>query len=316
MSVGELDVGSIIRTSKEGHQFRMDPVCCPTCGPVGEEAVGTRGGRFHRYGLGIETTIVRCLGCGLLYPNPFPHPLDAQSLYADPAKYFASHDTEARVDAFREIARGILERIDGEPSLLDVGAGRGEMVKAALAEGIEDIVALEPSDAVRDEAVHVHGVALTPQTIEEYADDTDRRFAAITLNAVLEHVPNPASMIAACSRLLRPRGLLYLDIPNEENLVARVVGGINRLRGSAGVISLAPTFPPFHVWGFSPRSVRVLLESYGFGIESIRVEAHFRVPAKGSLADRLKARAVMAIQPIANATGTAHNMFIWARRDG
>lgn len=306
----------VIRTSKEGHQFRMEPVCCPTCGPVGEEAVGTRGGRFHRYNLGIETPIVRCLQCGLLYPNPFPHPLDGQALYADPAKYFESHDTEARVEAFRVVARGIRDRVEGPPSLLDVGAGRGEMVRAALAEGIEDVVALEPSDAVRDEAVLVHGVELVPRTIEAYADAAGREFTAITLNAVLEHVPDPASMIAACRRLLRPDGVLYLDIPNEENLVARVVGALNWARGSSAIIALAPTFPPFHVWGFSPPSIRALLARHGFRIEELKVEAHFRVPARGSLADQLKARAIQSLQPIANATGTAHNMFIWARRGG
>ena len=88
----------------------------------------------------------------------------------------------------------------------------------------------------------------------------------------------------------------------------------NRLRGSQSVLQLSPTFPPYHVFGFTQRSIRFLLEKHGFEILSLRVAAWFRVSSDGSLKGRARAFAAMSIQPIANLTRTAHNMFIFARR--
>lgn len=299
----------------QGHRFLLKDVSCPTCKDSREIEVGWRGGRYHRYGLGVESRIVRCDRCRLLYPNPFPEPLDSQRLYADPDKYFAAHDTSERVAAFRSVAREICRRQPGRtPSLLDVGAGRGEMVQAARAEGMRDVVALEPSVAVRDSAETIHGVDALPFTIEEYAEQADRTFDAVTLNAVLEHVPDPDSMMATAAKLLHPGAILYLDIPNEDHLLARFAKLVNRARRSPAVLHLAPTFPPYHVWGFSPVSITRLLEKHGFQISELKVFAEFRVPRRSGLLDKAKAAVAQALQPVANATGTAHNMFIWARK--
>ena len=299
---------------REGNEFVLDTIVCPVCGPSTERTIGLRGGAHHWQNRGVETRIVECTSCGLLYANPYPTPTDFQRLYADPEKYFESHDLEGRRRKFRRVSRQILAHCQKRsPSLLDVGSGRGEMLLAARDVGFEEVIGLEPSIANREFAAE-HGVELIPKMIEEFADETDRVFDAVTLNAILEHVPNPDSMIEACGRLVAPGGVLYIDVPNEANLLVMVGNRLNRLRGSRTVLQLSPTFPPYHVFGFTERSIRHLLEKHGFEIMSIRVSAWLRVRSNGSLKGRARALAAMSIQPMANLTRTAHNMFIFARR--
>ena len=43
-------------------------------------------------------------------------------------------------------------------------------------------------------------------TVEDYADAHPDAFDVVTCMEMLEHVPEPASTIAACARLVRPAG--------------------------------------------------------------------------------------------------------------
>lgn len=50
--------------------------------------------------MGVETRIVRCGRCALIFPDLFPFPVDAQRLYGDPDKYFAHHDETEKIAAY------------------------------------------------------------------------------------------------------------------------------------------------------------------------------------------------------------------------
>jgi SAM-dependent methyltransferase len=304
-----------IEYDSDGHGFRCRPIACPTCGVDDGRFVGMRGGKYHRYGLGIANRIVRCRRCGLRYANPFPYPVDSQELYGDPEKYFAHQDTSERVGGGQALVREFrthLRRPLG--SLLDVGSGRGEILQAARLEGVERVTGLELSDAMVKHAEQHYGVSVKRQTVEEYAATAPSRFDAVVLSAVLEHVHDPDSMIAAVKKLTVPGSFLYLDIPNETNLLAFVGNSLNKLRGSEAVYNLAPTFPPYHVFGFDPRSLRALLAKHSFQTKKIRIRAQPRIPSSKQLSDRVKALAGMQLMKVANLTRTASNMFVWAER--
>ena len=65
------------------------------------------------------------------------------------------------------------------------------------------------------------------------------------------------------SQILKPGGLLYLDVPNEQGLYFSVGNAYNKLRGRDWCVNLAPTFSPFHVSGFGPKSLKALLAKHG-----------------------------------------------------
>jgi SAM-dependent methyltransferase len=306
-----------IRTDAEGHEFELRPVACPICRVDAARFIGYRGGKYHRYGSGIVTRIVRCRRCGLVYVNPFPFPRHPNRLYGDPAKYFERHDEDAKVTRYGRLIREARSRLpDGLSSILDVGSGRGELLAAASRQGVLDTVGLEFSDEMIRHARERHGVVVVASTIERYAASTDRTFDLVVLNAVLEHVYDPDAMVESAARLTRPGGLLYIDVPQDPNLVTFVGNCFNRLRGSRAVFNLSPTWPPYHVFGFTRRSIATLLEKHAFAIDSLKVFGGLGVPHRPDFKDRARALAARQIGRVANATGTASNMFIWARRRG
>lgn len=304
-----------IVTSSSGDRFALRPIDCPTCGASPKRVLGRRGGPSQRYGLGVETQIVQCGGCSLVFPDPFPFPLDPARLYADPDKYFAAHDEAAKVQAYRGLIREISARTEtARPSILDVGSGRAELLQAARLEGSTDVVGLEFAPDMIEYARARHGLVVLAKTIEEYAREADRAFDAIVLNAVLEHVYDPDSMVASAARLTRPGAAVYIDVPREPNLMTVVGNAWNRWRGSRAVFNLQPTWPPYHVFGFNERALDRLLSKHGFEVTSLRIRSAPRVPAGGAWRDRVQAFAATQINRVANWTGTASNMFVWARK--
>ena len=305
--------GAIAKDS-EGHVFELRPWLCPICGPAKQKTLGQRGGRFQRYGRGVPTSVVQCLSCGLIFPNPFPIPADPQELYGHPDEYFSGPNERSDLTAYRELVAEVRRRTGrSDPSILDIGSGRGELLAAALGVGLRDVVGIELSQAFAAAARLRFGVTVHAMTIEEYAAVAGRKFDCIVINGVLEHVYDPDLMIACAAKLTEPGGVLFLDVPNEPNLLTRVGNLFNRVRGNGGVYNLTPTWPPYHVYAFNPRSINRLLKKHGYRIESLQIYASIGVTAKSDVADRLAAFVATQLNRVANWTGTAEDMKVWAR---
>lgn len=303
------------KRDRHGNAFNLRPISCPTCGPVGETFMGFRGGSHQRNGEGVETRIVACKGCGLIYPNPFPFPESPQTIYGDPVEYFRDHVLDAKIEYYRGLSKEISQRCAiSDPLMLDVGAGRGDFMQAAKLEGFTKVDGLELSEATVAFAKKEFGLDILPLTIEEYAKQTDKKYDAIVLNAVLEHVHNPDSFMAAVSKLATQAAVVYLDIPNEPSLLTTVANTVNRLRGRRSVMNLQPTWEPYHVFGFNRRALGALLAKHGFELETVRVYAGIQHLPRAGLVSTVKAIGVEQLMRLANATGTASNMYVWARR--
>jgi 2-polyprenyl-6-hydroxyphenyl methylase/3-demethylubiquinone-9 3-methyltransferase len=102
--------------------------------------------------------------------------------------------------------------------VLDVGCGGGLLSEALAGEGAR-VTAIDLAPDLLKIA-RLHGLEsgvrvdyrLTP--VEALADERPASFDAITCMEMLEHVPDPASVIGACARLLKPGGTLVLSTLN------------------------------------------------------------------------------------------------------
>lgn len=293
----------------------MRPRPCPTCGIEATKTLGWRGGEHHRYGMGVATRIVQCGQCSLIFPNPFPVPKKPTELYGDPAKYFANADEDGKTQRFRKHIREACEKVGMKtPSLLDVGSGRGEMLRAAKLEGLERVVGLELSTSMIDHVRDKYGITVIPKILEDYAASETQPFDVVMLAAILEHVYDPSSMIAAAAKLTRPGSVLYIDVPCEPSLVTMVGNAINKLRRKPAVFNLSPTWPPYHVFGFNPKALETLLRKHGFKLEQLDIWADPHIPSQPNLKDRVMAAVGTQVNKLANVLKKSSNMSGWARR--
>ncbi|GAB2657210.1 bifunctional 2-polyprenyl-6-hydroxyphenol methylase/3-demethylubiquinol 3-O-methyltransferase UbiG [Arenimonas aestuarii] len=102
--------------------------------------------------------------------------------------------------------------------VLDVGCGGGLLSEAMAASGAR-VTALDLSPELIEVArLHLLESGLDVdyrlQSVESLADQAPGSFDAVTCMEMLEHVPDPGSVLRACARLLKPGGVLLLSTLN------------------------------------------------------------------------------------------------------
>ena len=114
--------------------------------------------------------------------------------------------------------------------VLDVGCGGGILSEALAAAGA-DVVGIDLAPRVLDVArLHLHEsrqqVDYREISVEALAQASSGSFDAIACMELLEHVPDPGSVVAACAALLKPGGRLFLSTLNRTPLAfgAAIVG--------------------------------------------------------------------------------------------
>lgn len=102
--------------------------------------------------------------------------------------------------------------------LLDVGCGAGLLSEALAREGAQ-VTALDLAPELVDVArLHLleSGLAVDYrlQSVESLAVEQPASFDGITCMEMLEHVPDPGAVVAACAALLKPGGQLFVSTLN------------------------------------------------------------------------------------------------------
>lgn len=105
-----------------------------------------------------------------------------------------------------------------DATVLDVGCGGGLLSEALAKEGARVTAIDLAPDLVK--IAKLHGlesgvkVEYREQSVEALAAAQPGEFDAITCMEMLEHVPDPAAIIAACATLLKPGGRLFVSTLN------------------------------------------------------------------------------------------------------
>ena len=103
-------------------------------------------------------------------------------------------------------------------SVLDVGCGGG-ILSESMAEKGAIVTGIDLGEkALKVATLHglESGVAVDYRlvAVEELAADKPESYDVITCLEMLEHVPNPASVVAACAKLVKPNGHVFFSTIN------------------------------------------------------------------------------------------------------
>lgn len=103
-------------------------------------------------------------------------------------------------------------------AVLDVGCGGGLLAEAMAEEGakVTGIDLAEDSLAAAQQHASEHNHQINYQCIaaEALAGEAPAQWDIVTCLEMLEHVPNPASIVQACGQLVKPGGKLFFSTLN------------------------------------------------------------------------------------------------------
>lgn len=226
------------------------PVACAICGST-----------ETRYLLDkMGYAIARCAKCGLVYANPrAPH---ETILARYSTQYFWTEYLPSLgvVDGTFDLAhfdlrhRALLDmmaaRTEGR-RLLEVGCGAGFFLKAAERAGWT-VEGIELSDEASRFAVEQLHLRIRRERAED-APIAPGSFDAACMFDVIEHLFEPAPVLAAIARALVPGGLLVISTPNFDSASRLTLGN-----------DWAVLSPLEHLYYFTEDSLRRILHKTGF----------------------------------------------------
>ncbi|MEZ5461550.1 bifunctional 2-polyprenyl-6-hydroxyphenol methylase/3-demethylubiquinol 3-O-methyltransferase UbiG [Dokdonella sp.] len=167
---------------------------------------------------------------------------------------------------------------------LDVGCGGGLLSESMAAAGAE-VVGIDMAPAVIDVArLHLMESGLQVDyretSVESLAAEMPAQFDVVTCMEMLEHVPDPASVIRACADLLKPGGRLFLSTLNRtpQSFAAAIVGAEYLLR-------LLPKGTHHYAQFIKPSELAGALRGAGFELEDLRGMGYNPLTRKAWLSD-------------------------------
>jgi len=153
--------------------------------------------------------------------------------------------------------------------VLDVGCGGG-LLSEALARAGAEVTAIDLAPAVLDVArLHLFESGLKVDyrevSVEALAAEKPAHFDVVTCMEMLEHVPDPASVIAACATLLKPGGQLFLSTLNRTPFAFGAA-----ILGAEHVLRLLPRGTHHYAQFIKPSEMATELRASGLVLEELR----------------------------------------------
>lgn len=174
---------------------------CPLCSNASFKKV-QQSGRF---------IIKECRKCSLIYTTPFPTQMELKTLYGrEYFKPYVESDSEKQ-SIFNKRIKWLQQHVSSG-KILDIGCETGIFLEIMRGRGWE-IYGAEFSEIACNYAKERLGKTVFCGEVKDahFADDT---FDVVTLWHTLEHLTNPLEVLHESRRILRPGGMLFIEVPN------------------------------------------------------------------------------------------------------
>jgi len=222
----------------------------------------------------VHFRVVECAACGFAHLDPKPTPADLERFYE--GKFYDEANPDYLAKTEREIAywnqvvfaareRQLRNLLGAAGRILDIGCCGGFLLRYFAEQGW-DVLGLEPGRAAFEWATKKSRVPAKPIFFELAAEEELGLFDAVHLAFVMEHVREPKEFLQKIRRILKPGGVVCIEVPNDFNALQAVVTSL--LSKDAYWICA-----PDHINYFTFDSIESLLRRSGF--DTLRREATF-----------------------------------------
>ena len=224
---------------------------CPACG-----SMATARARYI-------ADIVTCVDCGLTYLRTVPDQSTLKvtyDMYADEFSHMRlpENEEEAKASPLRReyFLNEIQQFVKTPGNMLDVGCGWGAFLMAARERGFKP-QGIEVTPRAAAFARQTLGIPVDTKPLEEQ-EYPEKTFTLVTMNHVLEHLPNTSETLKTVYRILEPNGVFAGIVPNFASFCSEMEGE-----------RWSWLDPNFHYVHFTPETLRRVLEEAGFVVEKL-----------------------------------------------
>ena len=206
---------------------------------------------------GEKFKLLKCQRCGIISTSPFPSEKDLMTFNEN--RYGQKSNWQeylSRLPLFLKRAKKIIveiQKFKKRGKFLDIGCGFGLLLKAAKEQGF-DVLGIEKEierAKIAKEKFNLQVLAKEFNQIQL----SKSSFDVISCFDVLEHIPEPKKFLKTVGKLLKKNGLLVIQSPNIESVMARTTG-----------VQWNWLLLPNHLWHFTPKTLSTLLTNNGFEI--------------------------------------------------
>ena len=199
----------------------------------------------------IHYRMVKCNTCGLIRSDPVADSSTLAHLYFD-----SQFDYDDEADNIAQSYLRYLKKVGMSGRLLEVGCGNGFFLEYAETAGYTSIHGVEPSlDAIEKASPKIQ--PLIVNDIVRTGLFEPGSFDVICMFQVLDHLPDPGTVLEECFALLKPGGAI-LSLNHDVNALS------SKLLGER-----SPIVDVEHTYLYSKTTMRKLFEKYGFQIRQV-----------------------------------------------
>lgn len=236
---------------------------CPNCGDKNISFITSA--KDHTLS-GEEFEIWECKNCTQRFTQNVPGKENIGKYYQS-QNYISHSDTSEGLvnNLYHKVRkhtliqkRKLIKKTTGKDqgNILDVGAGTGAFLNT-MKNANWNVTGIEPDEIARGKAKELYGINLEEsQKIDSLPSQS---FDAITLWHVLEHVHDLHKYVEQLKNLLFPGGKIFIAVPNYTSYDARFYKQF-----------WAAYDVPRHLYHFSPKAIKNLLNSHGLKVEKIK----------------------------------------------
>ena len=154
-----------------------------------------------------------CTNCGLVQ---ILNPIDPAEFYTN----YANSSTMKREPYLEKLIKKIESILPRGAKAIDIGCNDGKFLSRLRESGYTDLCGLEPtknmSEAAADAGFRIFNSYLNKKKSDEIIAETGK-FDCVFLRQVLEHIENLTDFGSALRNLLKPNGLLIIEVPDAQS---------------------------------------------------------------------------------------------------
>jgi SAM-dependent methyltransferase len=222
---------------------------------------------------------LRCRNCGLICQDGSISYDQTQGGYDEEKPEWDVARFEELGHRFRQAPAAVLETVrryrSGPCSLLDVGCYRGFLLRYFQMNGWTDLTGIEPSRSASAFGRERLKLDVRTGILGEYvADPSHRTFDVVVTTQVIEHTPDPAAFLGDLTKVMAPSAIAVIELPHfgQPNVWFKSF----RSRLGLGNPPWRHLGFPKHIFNFTARSMRLLLERTGYEILAAAARSKIR----------------------------------------